>query len=429
MRLRFAVLASLLTTVTALAAVAVPSAASAAPKHNEGLTINATPQRIIAGEGVLIYGQLNGTDVAGQTIRLYHRVNPSPRFSLVGTTTTDAHGFYEFTRAEGVVLTDRSWFVRGPQHTHSRTVHELVSALVSVSADTTTGNTLHKVVFTGHISPNHRFERVLLQQRVVADDWRTIDSGFTGGASNYRIVHRWATAGARDVRVVFPGDRRNVRSYSDVLTLTIQQTQRPYFSINSSSPVISYGQATTISGVLDKPGTSTPDSGVVVALFAKPAGAQHYQALATAVTGADGSYSFTQAPTSNTIYVVKTEFDASRHSAYLFEAVKDVVSAMPSATSAPVGTHVTFTGTVLPGKTGAVVYLQQLGKDGDWHTVAVGLTNQLSSYSIAWTLGDTGSQTFRTRVLGDRANWGGISPTMTIDVTPATALGALAPAF
>src|SRR5947209_20277591 len=105
MRLRFAVLASLLTTPAALAAVAVPRLARAAPRHNEGLTINATPQRIIAGEGVLIYGQLNGTNVAGQTVRLYHRVNPSPGFALVGRTTTDARGFYEFTRAEGVVLT------------------------------------------------------------------------------------------------------------------------------------------------------------------------------------------------------------------------------------------------------------------------------------------------------------------------------------
>ena len=55
MRLRLAVLA---TVVTTLAAVAVPSIAGAAPGHNRGLTINAIPHPIDAGEAVLIYGRL-----------------------------------------------------------------------------------------------------------------------------------------------------------------------------------------------------------------------------------------------------------------------------------------------------------------------------------------------------------------------------------
>ena len=71
---------------------------------------------------MLIYGQLKGAPVAGQTIRLYHRVNPSPFFTLIGSTTTDSFGFYKFTREEGVVMSNRSWFVRGPGFTHSRTV-------------------------------------------------------------------------------------------------------------------------------------------------------------------------------------------------------------------------------------------------------------------------------------------------------------------
>jgi hypothetical protein len=88
--------------LTALVAVPVPGVASAAPIHNRGLTINATPNPIIAGEGILFYGQLKGGTVKGQPIRLYHRVNPSAHFSLVGKTTIDRFGFYEFTRAEGL---------------------------------------------------------------------------------------------------------------------------------------------------------------------------------------------------------------------------------------------------------------------------------------------------------------------------------------
>src|SRR6185437_15919704 len=113
MRPRLVALASLLAVGLAIGG---PAVAHAAPRHNHGLTINATPNPILAGEGVLIYGQLRGTDIDHKPIVLYHRIAGQPRFTLVGVTRTDSHGFYEFTRAEGVVLTKRSWFVRSIGH-------------------------------------------------------------------------------------------------------------------------------------------------------------------------------------------------------------------------------------------------------------------------------------------------------------------------
>ena len=71
MRARFAVLA---TVVTTLVAVLVPSVVNAAPSHNRGLTINAIPNPIDAGEGVFIYGHLNVAPVGGQRIILYHHL-------------------------------------------------------------------------------------------------------------------------------------------------------------------------------------------------------------------------------------------------------------------------------------------------------------------------------------------------------------------
>ena len=55
MRPRLVALASLL---AAVVAVVAPAVTNAAPRHNHGLTINATPNPILAGEGVLIYGRL-----------------------------------------------------------------------------------------------------------------------------------------------------------------------------------------------------------------------------------------------------------------------------------------------------------------------------------------------------------------------------------
>jgi hypothetical protein len=220
MRTRFAVL---VTVLSALVIAAVPAIASAAPRRNHGLTINATPNPIIAREGVLIYGQLNGSNPAGQTIYLYHRLIPQAHFSLIGTTKTDSLGFYEFTRAEGIVLSNRDWFVRGPAGRHSRTVHERVAALVSLAASSMTGGTVHPIVFTGQVTPNHPFQRVELQEQDSSNGngWKTIATTFTGGGSHFALSHRWARPGLYTLRAVFPGDARNIAGESDTVTVMV----------------------------------------------------------------------------------------------------------------------------------------------------------------------------------------------------------------
>ena len=156
MRLRFATLGC---TLGAAVLLAIPGLAGAAPRHNHGLTINATPNPIEAGQGVLIYGQLNTASNAGRTIVLYHHINGThTKFSVIGRTTTDSHGYYSFTRAVGVVETNRQWYVRlaGNPAVHSRTVSEKVSALVSIAAASTNGTTRHPLTFTGHVTPEPR---------------------------------------------------------------------------------------------------------------------------------------------------------------------------------------------------------------------------------------------------------------------------------
>jgi hypothetical protein len=195
MRLRFAVLASL---ITALGALVAPGAGTAAPRHNHGLTINATPNPILAGEGVLIYGQLNESPVGGQTIVLYHHIAGVPGYTRVASTTTMPNGFYEFARAEGVVMTNRSWFVRedGPRHVHSRTVRERVQALVSLSASQSSQFTRQPIVFTGHVTPDHAFQPVYLQVEAgPTNEWHTVQAGLVGPGSNYAITYRFRFPG------------------------------------------------------------------------------------------------------------------------------------------------------------------------------------------------------------------------------------------
>jgi hypothetical protein len=419
MRLRFTVLAAAL---TALAFTAIPSLASAAPHHNRGLTIHALPHSIIAGEAVLIYGRLEGADNANQTIRLYHRVNPSPTFSLIGTTKTDSQGLYEFTRAEGVVTTNRSWYVRGPALSHSRTVHENVAALVSLatSPNPPSGLTRHPILFSGHVTPNHAGSVVLLQaEKGAGNGWTTLKRGTVGPGSNYQISYAWRTPGERDVRVLFRSDSRNTAGASDPVSVLIQQAEHSDFTIQTSDPIVTNGSPYTISGALFKPGTTTPEPSTSVSLFAREPGTSKSHEVASTITGMDGSYSFPNlTSTINELYQVRTTFPPKRDSsAVLFEGVQDVVQMSASSPTSTVNGQITFTGVVSPGKAGHVIYLEKLGSDGDWHVVEVRFVQAGSTFKFGWTFGTAGAKEFRARITGGPANVGAASPPVTVDVT------------
>jgi hypothetical protein len=419
MRLRFSMLA---TALAALALMAIPSLASAHPVHNRGLTIHAIPLSISAGDEVDIIGQLNGADAANQPIVLWHRINPASQFTIISRTTTNSAGQYEFVRADGIVTSNRNWFVRGPGLTHSRTIHERVSALVSISPDpasggVVSGTTAHPIVFTGHVTPDHSGQLVKLQ--VSKDDgsnWTTIKTARLGAGSNYTIQQAWRTAGARDVRVVLPADVRNTQGVSDTVSVEIQQTQKTGFSIQSSNQIVPEGTAATVSGVVDQPGTSTPDSGASVSLYSHAPSGGPYRLAQTTTSGTDGSYSFNVQPTTNGWYVAKLTFTPSVQSAQLFQGVQDVIS-LTGPSTATVDQTVQFTGSVTPDKSGHVVYLQKLTADNTWNTVEVQRVTAASTFSFGWTFGAAGAKEFRARITGGPANVGGASSPVDVNVS------------
>jgi hypothetical protein len=415
MRRRIVVLACAL---TALAAMAVPQLASAAPHHNHGLTLRAVPHNIIAGEAVLIYGRL-GDQQSGQVIRLYHRIAPNRQFTLIGTTKTVAGGRYEFIRAENVVETNRSWFVRGPAGVHSHTVNERVAALVTLAANKNTSTTRHPIIFSGHLTPNHAGSVVLLQaEKGSSDNWRTLKRGVVGAGSTYQIAYAWRTPGARNVRVLFRGDKRNTGAASDEMPVVIQQAQVPSFTINTSDPIVNDDQAATIYGTLFKGGsTSTPEPGQMVELFGHPSGGGPYRELQSKVTGNNGGYSFTVQSTVNEWYEVRTVTAPHRSTAQLFEGVQDKVTMVPSSSTSTVGARVRFTGGVSPDKAGHVIYLEKLGRDDQWHTVSRSVVHNNSTFAFGWTFGTAGVKQFRARIAGGPANVGGASSAVTVDVT------------
>ena len=416
--------------------MALPGSASAHrhwhhPHYNDGLTIAATPDPITAGQGVLIYGQLQGPNNANRRVYLFHRINPASEFTVIGSRVTNAQGYYEFVRADGVVVSNRNWFVTGPGHTHSRTIHELVSAVVTLNANTTTtATTSQPVQFSGSVFPAHPHQRVLLQAQDSAsgDGWHTISSTYTRADSSFALSYKFRTPGSYTLRAYFQGDRRNTPGQSDELSLTVQQQQNPSFTIASSAPVIVNGQTATISGKLYTAGsTTTTQPNAAVVLYGRTL-AGGFKALQSGTTDSSGGYSFTVMPSRNTIYHVETAGTPREKTANLYLGVQDVVTIALSSSTTTVGGSVTITGTVTPEHSGHAIHLEAQNPSGDWVVLKTGYVSPASTYSFTFTPGEMGTLQLRTRITGGPVNVGGASTPVTLTVSGAAPVSSLPPA-
>src|ERR1700722_16322265 len=336
MRVRVTVLVAAL---MACACAVTPSIAAAhGPIRDRALTIHNSPQSIVAGDPVLIYGRLLGRESANQRIVLWHRINPQTRFTVIGRARTDSSGRYEFTRQNGIVQTNRSWYVTGPALSHSQTVHEQVSAEVTLTPSATEASTRHPITFTGQVSPGHAGQTIDLEaQRGDSNNWNTIKTARLDGSSSYSIPVAWRFPGPRNVRAVFPGDPRNTRGISAVSSVIVEQTEVPGFTIQSSDPIVPDQAPATISGTLLASSGSAAEAGVSVALYTRPPGQHEWSETQTTTTGLDGSYSFTVQGSTNELYQARTTFAPVRDSAVVFQGVQDVVSITSSATTPCVG--------------------------------------------------------------------------------------------
>ncbi len=167
------------------------------------ITIHALPNPINAGDPVVIFGRA----VRAPPCRPARRALPPPRGTCAAAsrrsrrTRTDAGGAYEFTRADGRVDTNRSWFVAA-RGAHSRVVNERVAALVSVNVtgpggvSEPDGSVLQTgpgftYTFAGNVDPGRPGARVLLQRQGGnnGNNWATIGRGTLDANGNYSIAH------------------------------------------------------------------------------------------------------------------------------------------------------------------------------------------------------------------------------------------------
>lgn len=394
--------------VTSLAALALlPAGAMAAAP-----TINASPNPTTSGDAVVIYGNAK----AGAKVVLWHRVNPASHFTIIQRTKADAAGRYQFSRADGIVTTNRNWYVR-VNGQRSTTVHQRVSAAIDV-AGPSAANLITKTnyVFSGKVSPTHAKDRVELQRQVgtgTTEHWKTVDTARIGGAGGYTIKHRFGTAGDANLRVHLRADRRNIASDSETLSYDISEKQQKKLTIATTNNPLKVGQTTTISGKLQ--GVKAPTT---VTLYGH-VNNRGFAPVATAQTDASGAYAFAgQAPIANTFYQVR---GGGKSSAVLFEGVNDVVTATVDQTSVTAGATLTFSGSVSPDKSGHGIVIERQNADGKgWHVVTTGKVGAGSTFSLTKRVADSGTKLFRVFVPGGPVNQAGASQPFTIHVAPNT---------
>lgn len=440
--------------VAGLAAIALmmgaPAGASAhkhsSPSGRCRVSIEVAPRQITAGDPVVIFGRLvcrRGAQVAGQTVRLYHHLigGHSFGFGYVQSTTTDARGFYEFSRADGVVETNRAWYVRS-RGARSADRRIRVAAQVSLAGPPEGSQLLtgvaNKVTFTGSVSPADVGARVVLQRQNAATggEWHRIDASVVGPGGTYSIVHRFIVPGDANIRALVRSQGRDIPSPSNVLEYEISQAQNPNLTIVASADPISFGESVTITGKLAS-GVGQP-----VTLLARTR-AQRFAPVAEVMSDASGSYAFPpQTPVNSTFYRVVTanqvvcltapagvrapcnvpHGENRVSSAVLFEGVKDVLSAQVSASTVQAGSTLTFTGSVSPSHPGHVIYLERENASGQgFHVVQLGVVNSDSSFTIEHKVYDAGSKVFRIHIPGGPENQGAVSQLLTVQVTPGPA--------
>jgi hypothetical protein len=203
-------------------------------------------------------------------------------------------------------------------------------------------------------------------------------------------------------------------------------------TIQASSTHITAGETVTLSGTLGCPtGTSTteqapnnsadqpvtiPGQPITIYQHQIGAGAQSFAAIGAPTPEVDGSFTLTSpALNTNTVFKVREGRHAARVIVEVAPLVTLAISTPDASTSSdstiPKHPRVTFTGTVNPVNTGALVALQvaSAGAGEQWRPVAFGRVAADGSYSIAHTFRIPGQVSIRAVVQRKRSNVVGVS--------------------
>ena len=188
------------------AALALPSLAVAAkhpsPNGRHRISILTSENPVTYGDSLVLFGRLTGPHNGRRVVVLWHHVNGTGAgFTVVQTALTDAAGFYAFQRVEGVVKSNREWYVTS-LGARSRTLREKVVDQVTLSgpADGSQLQTGQPYTFSGTVAfaATAAGQPVVLQRQNAATgaaNWSTIDHGVVAADGSWSITHKFVVPG------------------------------------------------------------------------------------------------------------------------------------------------------------------------------------------------------------------------------------------
>ncbi|HTX13058.1 MAG TPA: hypothetical protein VME22_30855 [Solirubrobacteraceae bacterium] len=157
--------------------------------------------------------------MSGAQVVLWREKAGQSSFQQVAQTTTNGSGDYTFALGRGAVMADQTWYVTADS-LRSALLDQRVRALVGLAPSAHTVVAGHSVVLSGHVTPSHAGEVVLIEQRG-GGGWRVIARPRLSQGSSYSLSHRFMHSGKSELRAVLRLDARNLASDSPTIKLTV----------------------------------------------------------------------------------------------------------------------------------------------------------------------------------------------------------------
>jgi phospholipase C len=208
-------------------AVALFTGAAAArrPPHKRAarvtrVTVSVAPNRTVAEDPTLIFGQVTGTGKAGVNVQVtVWRLLPNQRrFRPAFSAVTDRQGRYAVAVPPSAIKTNSRWYAAA-RGVRSAITTQHVRALLTLTSSDPLPIPGERVVLGGHAVPSHGGERVMVQ-RLTPHGWRVIAKPRLNPASNFAVGETFNSS-IQQLRVVLRPDARNAGSYSPSLPLRV----------------------------------------------------------------------------------------------------------------------------------------------------------------------------------------------------------------
>jgi phospholipase C len=211
----------LLLAVLVFAAAAVLLGGPAAARRQDGKRVSmwVAPNPGLANRPTLIWGRMRGIrHSAGVRVTIWRMVSGKRHFHRSFEAVTDRTGRYRLVVPPSAVRRNAEWYAAA-RGVKSATATQHVQAQVSLTPSDSFPIPGESLRLSGHVTPWHHGDRVLLE-RLAGGRWHVFSRRVLNRASDFAATEKFNT-GAKVLRVVLPGDIRNVRSSSLPLTLDV----------------------------------------------------------------------------------------------------------------------------------------------------------------------------------------------------------------